>query len=66
MSFGKRDNNSDAGNYNQHDKYANQHTATGYDERANYAPQPAMPTQHDIDKANGYQPEGMVEEDIPF
>ena len=65
MSSGKRDNNA-GNNYNQHDKYANQHTATSYDERANYAPQPAMPTQHDIDKANGYQPEGMVEEDIPF
>ncbi len=54
MSSNKRDNN----NYNRQ--------PTGYDERGNYAPQPAMPTQHDIDKANGYQPDGMVEEDIPF
>ena len=66
MSSNKRDNNSNSGNgNNQYDRYANQQT-TGYEERGNYAPQPTMPTQHDIDKANGYQPDGMVEEDIPF
>lgn len=67
MSSGKRDNsnNNNADSYNQYDRYANQQP-TDCDERANYAPQPAIPTQHDIDKANGYQPEGMVEEDIPF
>ena len=62
MSSGKRDNN------NQNfDRYANQQPQqpanNSYNDRANYAPQPS---QHDIDKANGYQPEGMVEEDIPF
>lgn len=72
MSSNKRDNNNySAGNsgYNQYDRYANQQQpTTSYEERANYAPQPAMPTQHDIDKANGYQPqpEEMAENDIPF
>ena len=66
MSSGKRDSNS---NQQPYDRYANQHTS--YDDRANYAPQPNYapapePSQHDIDKANGYQPEGMVEEDISF
>ena len=69
MSSGKRNSNN---NSNQYDNYANQpgeSTATTYQERAEYAPMPSyapQPSQHDIDKANGYQPEGMVEENIPF
>jgi single-strand DNA-binding protein len=64
MTSGKRDNNNNNRNNNRA-------AETGYDDRANYAPQPNYapapePSQHDIDKANGYQPEGMVEEDIPF
>lgn len=69
MSSNKRDNS----NQQQYDRYANQQpqqpAGNSYNDRANYAPQPnyaQQPTQHDIDKANGYQPEGMVEEDIPF
>lgn len=70
MSSGKRDN----GNNQTYDRYANQQpqqtASNSYNDRANYAPQPnyapAQPTQHDIDKANGYQPETMAEEDIPF
>lgn len=63
MSSGKRDSNNGRNN--------NRAAETGYDDRANYAPQPNYapapePSQHDIDKANAYQPEGMVEEDIPF
>lgn len=70
-SGNKRENSNGSPANNQYDRYANQtsNAATGYQERADYAPMPSyatQPSQHDIDKGNAYQPDGMVEEDIPF